>query len=218
MQKLLGALCAGLLAGLLGVIILASATPTPAEAGATCNVEASTAWTAAKASVSGVGDDSQDAWAGGLGGGCDIGLDAATGLDFTGWQAGVLTRYDWSSLDGVDGQWSLAARLGTHIQPDMLVYGLAGATFADLGGWRTGLLLGLGVERDLSMMPGWALRGEYDYNRFDVGNATLEEHMIRLGVVYRFGDPAPAVAALAAPVLPAAPAPQPPVVQYKPLK
>ncbi|MDV7142497.1 outer membrane beta-barrel protein [Tropicimonas sp. TH_r6] len=122
---------------------------------------------------------------------------------------------DFDNSDGngetsVDYALSLRASAGTEIARETLVYGFAGASYAqfdydvarDAGGdiseefSRIGYLGGIGLERAIGER--WLVRGEYQYTNYGsedltdssgyATKATPDYHSFTVGLNYRFGQ------------------------------
>lgn len=145
---------------------------------------------------------------GGIGAGCDYQIDSqfvigAVGrLDFNDIGQSI-GGDDMSASASTDMIWSLAARLGYLVRPDILVYGLVGGAWTDIdftvaddegsetaGSSFQGWLLGVGSEFRFS--ENVSIGGEYSYLMLDSekvgGEIDIEPdvHMIRLRLGYRF--------------------------------
>lgn len=85
--------------------------------------------------------------------------------------APTISNSVFSFTDTLDNRWmvSALARAGTLLDPDDLVYAIGGYTYGrfenvDGGFGLNGGTVGVGWERQI--VPGWTLRGEYRYTRF----------------------------------------------------
>jgi len=79
----------------------------------------------------------------GLLGGARVGYDQALGRIVV----GVFGDYNWSAVEGLDGQWLAAARAGFIVAPRTLLYGLVGYGQSDYDGVDfKGITVGGGVE------------------------------------------------------------------------
>lgn len=149
------------------VALAAALTATPAAAAVQCFLEASAAKNITQTEVSdafGPVTLAADGLAGGLGFGCDLALDMATGAGFGTPVIGVLARYDWNDIKTTigsdtmsgDATWMVAARAGIKINPSVLAYVLGGVagtslSYAGLETDPQGILMGAGLEIDIAV-------------------------------------------------------------------
>lgn len=127
-----------------------------------------------------------------------------------GYEAGSIKDDATGTIDGVTYDTSskvknvLALRLktGYAVQPDLLVYGIAGVARADVeyeqngvdeGYKKTGYIVGLGAEKMIN--DRWSVTGEYEYANFGkedrvygpvTTEATADYHNVKLGLNFKF--------------------------------
>lgn len=176
-------------------------TATPAAAAFNCYAELSAAksiqTTRVNDDFSGPVTIAADGLQGGAGVGCDYQIDSLIVI-------GALARYEVLDLKGrIDGasygsdaMWTVAFRGGVKINPDMLVYGMAGYSGTDVSypGINfdpTGITYGAGLEfkvaiDNLNAFVEWTHTTFDDRTVFST-NIRPEMDAFRVGVRWRFG-------------------------------
>lgn len=186
--------------------VLAVLTITPANAAFRCFLEASAAknTTSTEVDLFGPVTLAADGLAGGLGFGCQLALEQATGAGFGTPVIGMLARYDWNDIKTTlgasdisgDATWMVAATAGIRINPSVLAYvmgGVAGTSlsYAGLETDPTGILMGAGLEIDIAV-ENLTLFVEYNRIEWDkehIGGVMPVEpttDMLRLGARLKF--------------------------------
>jgi outer membrane immunogenic protein len=150
-------------------------------------------------------------------GGCDLQFAPQ-------WVVGVWGDYTWSDAEfsiyapgypdilnsGLDTSWAVGGRVGFLVQPNTLLYALAGYTQAELddvtSGWAPGSLslptldgyvVGGGLE--VALRQGFYLQAQYTYANYDSKSVDLgggyamnldtDVQTARVGLLYRFSVP-----------------------------
>ena len=103
------------------------------------------------------------------------------------WVVGVFADYEFAkSQDWDQGWWTLGARGGYLMTPNMLLYGLGGYTQAWKHSEVDAMMAGGGLEYRLG--AGWSTKLEYRHHFIDLGGFTdLSGNSVRVGVNYKFG-------------------------------
>ena len=131
--------------------------------------------------------------------GPELGYDAGSIKDdATGTVAGV----DYDTSSEIKNVLALRMKTGYAVQPDLLVYGIAGIARADIeykqngaddSYKKTGYIVGLGAEKMIN--DKWSITGEYEYANFGKEErvfgavsteATPDYHNVRLGLNFKF--------------------------------
>lgn len=183
-------------------VALLIAVAEPAKAAVQCFLEASAAKNITTTEVSdafGPVTLAADGLAGGLGFGCDLALDMATGAGFGTPVIGVLARYDWNDIktaigsDSISGDatWMAAIRGGIKINPSVLAYVLGGVagtslSYAGLETDPTGILLGAGLEIDIAV-KNLTIFAEYNNIQWDKSHFTPGDNIKPDTDVFRLG-------------------------------
>lgn len=119
---------------------------------------------------------------------------------------GTVGGVDYEGESKIKNVISLRGKVGYAVQPDLLVYGMAGVARADVdykltaagaeesdGYKKTGYVVGLGVEKQIN--DRWSVTGEYEYANFgketrtfgDVTTeATAKYNNVKVGLNFKF--------------------------------